>query len=308
MKRYIFILILFVLGLCSCSKFDGGKATFTTTSFACFDGTRKSVREDIGKFQVPVSLHTEREVSGSGEDITSTVTFKVIDSTAKQGVDFNLLTKSGTLLVSNDPSVEKAGIEFEVIPFIGVKTGSKKFIIELTSISSNDITMGPTTRMVVTILDNEGGMSSLVGRWSGTSDDTDSQKSVDMSFEVAEYEPKADDKYPDANLMIPAGATFSDPMGNHWTSSRPLYGVFNDDTYEMKIFQPQTLGMGNFGSDIGVLYLGLYSSGSGVIFTLGDDELQLRTGVSFQLYKDEDGDIESGYSCGEVYSMKLTKN
>lgn len=308
MKRYIYIVVLFVLGLCSCSKFDGGKAVFVTRNFACFDGVRKNVREDVGKFQVPVNLHTSKEVSGTGEAVTTTVTFRVIDSTAKQGVDFNLLTKSGTLLVSNDPSVENTGIEFEAIPFIGVKTGSKKFVIELTSISSDDITMGPTTRIVVTILDNEGGMSNLVGRWTGTSEETDPSGSAAMNFEIAEYDPAPDDKYPDANLMILTGATFTDPMGNNWTSGKPLYGVFNDDTYEMKIYQPQPFDGGNFGSDIGVLYVGMASSGSGVVFTLGDDDLVLKSAVSFLLYRDEDGGSESGYSCGDILSMTLTKN
>lgn len=308
MKRYIFTVVLLILGLCSCSKIDGGKAVFVTRNFACFDGARKNVREDVGKFQVPVNLHTSKEVSGAGETVTSTVTFKVTDGTAKEGVDYKLITKSGTLLVSNDPAVEKTGIEFEVIPFIGIKTGSKKFTIELTSISSDKVDMGPTTTIVVTILDNEGGMSNLVGRWTGTSTDTDNDE-ASINFEVAEYEPKPDDKYPNANLMILTGATFTDPLGNNWTSGKPLYGEFNDDTYEMMIYKPQTFAGGNFGEKYGVMYVSLGASGKGVIFTLGDDDLVLKSSLSFDLYKDEEGtSLVATGGCGTINTMVLTKN
>jgi len=310
MKKYIKLIVLgaaAAAALTSC-VFDGGKAEFTTSAYACFNGTRLNVKETVGQVAIPVVLH-------SPSTKNTIITYKVTPDTAVEGEDYTLVNKSGTLSITSDPSASKDSIRINIISHEGIKTGNKKFKIELMTIGDDTIDIGPTTAMDVTILDNEGGLASLIGSWSGSSDDTSEGTTTTWTWEIEGYTPTADDDYPDANCRILEGFTIVDPMSNAWNGAVNLYCHFNDDTYELSIYTPQIFAGANFGGNIGVLYISLapvsfLKSGTleSVKMLLGEDELILQNGpIYFGLFKDVEGTDFSGYTCGYVNTITMVK-
>jgi len=309
MKKYIklFALTVAAASLLSSCAFDGGKAEYTTTAYACFNGTRCNVKETVGTVAIPVVLH-----SNSAKN--SIVTYKVTGDTAIEGIDYELINKTGTLVVSTDPSVANDSIRIKITSFEGIKTGNKKFKIELLSISDQTIDVGPTTAMDVTILDNEGGLASLVGNWSGYTEDTNNGPST-WTWEIEGISVGSSEDYPEANCKILNGCSFTDPYSNNWTGSVDLYCYFNEDTFELNIYVPQCFAGGNFGGDIGVLYVslapyGFLASGAkeNVKMLLGEDELILQNGpIYFGLFSNPDGTGFDGYTCGAVNNITMQK-
>lgn len=308
MKRYIKLLVAgaaALSALASCT-FDGGKAEYKTASYACFNGTRFNVKETAGQIEIPVVLHSKSSQK-------AIATYKVTPISAKEGEDYTLVDASGTLEISSDAAQSK-GIKINIVSYEGIKTGNKKFKIDLVSISDDAITVGPTTSIEVTILDNEGGLAALLGNWGGTATETSGNPST-WTWEIAEYSPTEDDAYPNANCKILSGFTLVDPVGNSWTGEEDLYCFFNEDTFELNIYVPQCFAGGNFGEDIGVLYValapyGFLSSGAAenVKMLLGEDELILQNGpIYFGLFSNPDGTGFSGYTCGNVTNITMTK-
>ena len=97
MNRY-FKMILgagLACSLAACNQ----KADFTTDSFVAFDATSLSVDENVGTLEIPVYAYTKDgdHTFPRGESANTTVTFEVVDGTAKNGVDFTVEPANGVL-------------------------------------------------------------------------------------------------------------------------------------------------------------------------------------------------------------------
>lgn len=169
MKKILIYTALFVglFAAVSCDKnqppvFDDANA------FVAFDKASFSIDEAIidengdilpqtEKLRLPVTL-------GSVKGLAETVKFTVADGTAKAGVNFNLLTTSGTL--SFDAQNRTQYIEFEVL-YYEEYTGDLKFTVELAP--TDNVALGLASKCTVTVGDVDHPLTDLLGTYRATS-------------------------------------------------------------------------------------------------------------------------------------------
>lgn len=128
---------------------------YTTVPFANLYKSSISVDENVGKITLPVKLS-----SYSGDNNTS-VTFKVVEGTAKEGVNFTV-EPAGKILSFN--GTDSLAITINVIGQTGVYTGDLKFKVELDN-ATNDYQVGGTSATTVTIKDIDHPLANFAGSW-----------------------------------------------------------------------------------------------------------------------------------------------
>lgn len=164
MNRY-FKMILgagLVLGLASCNQ----KAEFYTESFVSFDNTSIIVDEDAGTLNIPVYAYTKDGdfAFPRGDNANLTVTFEVVDGTAKKDVDFSVEPANGLLTFDGTSA---ASIKINVTDNSGVRTGDKNFIVRITG-ASGEYTLGGAREASVTIKDIDHPLASILGTYSAS--------------------------------------------------------------------------------------------------------------------------------------------
>ncbi len=130
---------------------------YKTTPFVNFYRTTVSVDENVGSVAIPVKLGSLK-----GDNNTS-VTFKIVDGKAKEGVNFTV-EPAGKVLSFN--GTDSLAITINVVDQPGVFTGSLDFQIELTA-ATNDYQIGGSSATVFTIKDNDHPLANLFGTFSG---------------------------------------------------------------------------------------------------------------------------------------------
>jgi len=153
--------------LASCDKnqppvFDDANAfvAFSSATYAMDE----SYEQEDGSFatlgdtlRIPVSL-------ASAKGIEETVKFTLKDSTAKAGVNYKLLTTSGTL--SFDAENRTQYIEIQML-YYSEYTGDLKFMVELSK--PETVVLGATSSCLVTVGDVDHPLAALLGSYSATS-------------------------------------------------------------------------------------------------------------------------------------------
>lgn len=142
-----------VAAFASCRKVS----EFQTVPFANLYKSTVSVAESVGTVTLPVKLSS---IKG---DKNTSVTFKVNEGTAKEGVNFTV-EPAGKVLNFN--GTDSLNITINVIDNPGVFTGSLVFEIELVS-ATNDYTIGGTNATSFTIKDNDHPFANYFGTFSG---------------------------------------------------------------------------------------------------------------------------------------------
>jgi hypothetical protein len=131
---------------------------YKTTPFANLYRSTVSVAESDGSVTIPVMLSS---VKG---DKNTSVTFKVVEGTAKEGVNFTVEPASKVLSFNGTDSLD---ITINVVDNPGVFTGSLTFQIELES-ATNDYQIGGSSVANFTIKDNDHPLANLFGTFTGT--------------------------------------------------------------------------------------------------------------------------------------------
>ena len=149
MNRY-FKMILgagLACSLAACNQ----KAEFTTDSFVAFDATSLSVDENVGTLEIPVYAYTKDgdHTFPRGESANTTVTFEVVDGTAKNGVDFTVEPANGVLTFDGSSA---GAIKVNVVNHEGVYTGNLDFSVRITG-ASDGYTLGGAREASVRIND-----------------------------------------------------------------------------------------------------------------------------------------------------------
>ena len=149
MNRY-FKMILgagLACSLAACNQ----KAEFTTDSFVAFDATSLSVDENVGTLEIPVYAYTKDgdHTFPRGESANTTVTFEVVDGTAKNGVDFTFEPANGVLTFDGSSA---GAIKVNVVNHEGVYTGNLDFSVRITG-ASDGYTLGGAREASVRIKD-----------------------------------------------------------------------------------------------------------------------------------------------------------
>ncbi len=128
---------------------------YKTTPFVNLYRTTVSVNEDAGTVILPVKLGSMKG------DKNTTVTFKVVEGTAKEGVNFTV-EPAGKALTFN--GTDSLAIKIKVVDQPGVFTGSLDFQIELTS-ATNDYQVGGSSVTAFTIKDNDHPLANILGSY-----------------------------------------------------------------------------------------------------------------------------------------------
>lgn len=161
MKRFIGYVSAMVAGVVLTASCDINKPDVfdDTDAFVSFDKLTVSVEDgytannDGAYFRVPVSLASVVGIKGS-------VSFTVKDGTAKEGVDFELVTTSGA--VTFDAEHRTNYIEFNVLHNKEV-TGDLTFSIEL--VSAAPLAVGEENTCTVTVADIDHPFAALFGTY-----------------------------------------------------------------------------------------------------------------------------------------------
>ena len=153
MKKIFYLFSIVVMGMlvasCNLNEFP----TFDDKdAFAAFPTSSMSIPEDGGTLNIPVHVT-------SLNGVATTISYEFVNGSAKQGVDFEDASGSGTLSFAAGES-EKT-IAVKIINHPGVFTGDLKFSVQFKS--TGDVAAGKATTCSVTINDLDHPLSAILG-------------------------------------------------------------------------------------------------------------------------------------------------
>jgi hypothetical protein len=220
---YFSIIVAGVLWGASCSLnetpvFDDSEA------FAAFEKATLSVNENAGTLRVPVRL-----TSLSGK--TSTVTYQIIDSTAQEGRDFEVVGGSSVLTFSAEDPVQY--IVFNILEHAGVFTGDRSFGIKLTG--GGSVNLGAVDAATITIADLDHPLSFMFGNYKGTGVDAWDFTSYTWLGVVFEKDAEDVTKVWIRNIFEAAAAATA-------ATKQSVYGIVNEDKTLLTIPVHQAVG------------------------------------------------------------------
>lgn len=250
-------------------------------AFVAFDKGTMSITEAAGaKLSIPVTLAS---VAG----IEESVSFKVVDGTAKEGVNFELQTVSGVL--NFDAENRTQYIEFK-IKADGNYTGDLSFTVEL--VNTGSVNQGAENTCTVTILDTDHPLSALFGTYTfkGTSY-YDGETEWTATFRS---DPSDDNRIWIKNL--PA-------LSNGFDTACEYYATVNDEMTTLTIpFGQTAMGLNEDNEMTEVTYQGasIYLYGS---FIDGQDLMYTDEGsLEVTVLKDNEGNV-TGLDLGSDYGF-----
>lgn len=208
MKKIFYLFSIVVMGMlvasCNLNEFP----TFDDKdAFAAFPTSSMSIAEDGGVLNIPVHVT-------SLNGVATTISYEFVNGSAKQGVDFEDASGSGTLSFSAGES--QKNIAVKIINHPGVFTGDLNFSVKFKS--TGDVDAGAATTCAVTINDLDHPLSALFGTYTakGTS-----YFSGPVEEEMTFMKDDSDvTKVWIDNLFCNSGWSGSDTM---------FYGIVNDD-------------------------------------------------------------------------------
>lgn len=156
---YLFSIVLMGSLVASCNLND--MPTFNDSdAFAAFKTSSMSITEDGGTLNIPVSV-----TSLGG--VATTVSYEFVNGSAKQGVDFEDASGSGTISFGAGETLKNIAVK--IINHPGVFTGDLKFSVKFKS--AGDVKMGANNTCAVTINDLDHPLSAILGSYTakGTS-------------------------------------------------------------------------------------------------------------------------------------------
>ena len=228
MNRY-FKMILgagLACSLAACNQ----KAEFTTDSFVAFDATSLSVDENVGTLEIPVYAYTKDgdHTFPRGESANTTVTFEVVDGTAKNGVDFTVEPANGVLTFDGSSA---GAIKVNVVNHEGVYTGNLDFSVRITG-ASDGYTLGGAREASVRINDLDpdpsgGSVEDIYGTYNATAEFAGTPLSWTLNIE-----PVGSDRYViKVDVMVPLFVGYE--------GSGDVEGVISDDLSTISFHLPQ---------------------------------------------------------------------
>lgn len=133
------------------------KIDFETFSYARLEAGAYTFNEDAGTVTVPVFARAKDGSPLSG----GSVSFEVVDNTAKAGTDFTVEPAGGSVTLSDG----KGAITIHIVNKSGEFTGDCNFYINLTGVSDG-LTLGGIYNTRVTIKDLDHPLANLFGTYS----------------------------------------------------------------------------------------------------------------------------------------------
>ena len=166
---YISVAALGIFTFASCN-INSNPVFSDKDAFVGFDKAALSVDEDGKTVTVQVNL-------ASLEGLSSTVSFDVVDGTAKKGVNYSI---SGATTLSFSKENRTQNITINIIDIPGVYTGDLKFDVVLKD--AGDVKMSADNKCTVTIVDLDHPLAAILGKYTSTG--TKSGKNIEWSNEL----------------------------------------------------------------------------------------------------------------------------
>lgn len=186
-------------------------------AFVAFGGNSFSVEETAEVLKVPVRLT-------SLKNLTSTVTYELIDSTAIAGRDYEL--SGGATVLNFDGKDPVQHIEINILPHEGVFTGDLIFGIALKSASN--VSLGSNDTVYVKILDLDHPLSAILGDYAVYGPNYFSNRDDNWTVKLEKDDEGDVSKVWISNLVV-AG------------TNQKVYGIVNEDMTKIEIPVKQTI-------------------------------------------------------------------
>lgn len=202
-------------------------AQFTGEDFVAFKGSSYTVNESVGTYKIGVMAYPQ-----NGNPNT-TVSFKVVEKTAKSGKDFTVEPASGVLTFAGDSTQY---ITIKVVDHDALYTGDLKFDLQITS-TTNNYTFPNYNTVSITIKDEDHPLLDMFGTYTmGGVILTDApgyaRDSWDM--EIGPYEGDVTRVW--MKVMVPICDIYSQNF-KHGTVD--VYGIVSDNMTKITIPVPQ---------------------------------------------------------------------
>lgn len=221
----ISIASLAVLSLAACSHV----AQFTGEDFVAINNSSYTVNESVGTLKVGVTAYPQ-----DGNPNT-TVSFKVVDNTAKSGADFSVEPASGVLTFAGD-SVQY--ITIKVVNHAGVYTGDKNFSIQIAS-TTNDYAFPHYNTCKINIKDEDHPLIDMFGTYTMGGvilTETPAYATQTWDMEMSIYDDDPTRVWMD--IMVPICSPKY--YGSYFkTGTVKVYGVVSEDKNTITIPVPQ---------------------------------------------------------------------
>ena len=167
--------------LASCNR----KAEVETFSYVSMYKTEFSVKENAGEVRIPVLLQNPTGAEAQ-------VAVKIVDDTAQEGVDYELITPANGLLFFSGETTQ-AEIVLSITSFEGEFTPpDKEFTVSIESLTPG-VELGNLSSALVTIIDLDHPLAPYIGTWNGTMYGMYQAPSYETSFTIKGD--KKDDTY-----------------------------------------------------------------------------------------------------------------
>ncbi len=153
MKKIFYLFSIVLMGSLVASCHLNDMPTFNDSdAFAAFKTSSMSITEDGGTLNIPVSV-----TSLGG--VATTVSYEFVNGSAKQGVDFEDASGSGTISFGAGETLKNIAVK--IINHPGVFTGDLNFSVKFKS--AGDVKMGASNTCAVTINDLDHPLSAILG-------------------------------------------------------------------------------------------------------------------------------------------------
>lgn len=156
MKKILYLLAIPAAAVAlstSCSNLNTFPVFDDANAFVSFGETTASIAEDQGIIEIPVVLSSVKGISTS-------ITFDVVDSTAKAGVDF-VMPENKTLTFDSENRTQN--IRIQIIDRDGDYTGD--LVFKLVFNSTGSVTDGAANECIITITDLDHPLSTILGTY-----------------------------------------------------------------------------------------------------------------------------------------------
>lgn len=212
-----------IFALASCSHV----APYTGEDFVAFYKGSYTVNESSGSFKIPVKAYPQ---NGSAN---TSVSFKVVEGTAKSGTNFTVEPASGVLTFAGDSTQY---ITVNVIDQDGIFTGDLGFAIAIAS-TTNDYTFPNYNTVKVTIKDEDHPLLDLFGSYTmgGIVLSTSGYRQEEWDMEISAYDGDVTRVWLDVTTPF-----FSSSYYASYAPHAEVYAVVSDDKSTITIPYPQT--------------------------------------------------------------------
>lgn len=221
----IFIAGIATLSLAACSH----KAQYFGEDFIAFKGSSYTVNESVGTYKIGVMAYPQ-----DGNPNT-TVSFKVIEKTAKSGKDFTVEPASGVLTFAGDSTQY---ITIKVVDHDALYTGDLKFDLQITS-TTNNYTFPNYNTVSITIKDEDHPLLEMFGNYTMggvTLSETPAYINETWNMEIGPYEGDVTKVW--LNVVVPISSTkYYGSYFKHGTVN--VYGIVSDNKTKITIPVPQ---------------------------------------------------------------------